>query len=329
MLSHIVTFKDIKNAILAADVIVNKFGIKAYQLDIYGSTDKTPWYTYECTVLIHVTGLQDHVKIRGFGDSKFVLNSAWLVLNSSIAEGLPLALGEAGLCGQPIVCTEAGGSREVIQIRVPKPGSTGSNDEGKEEEIAYIGRSVSPSNPYELAVAQLAVLGVFDDLEDVATGKRREVFKRAAKEFGGVRVDSGAVVDADAIGPANTEEEYSRCLIREPEIMREEVEERANIREWIAAGRFEDISKRIFDKKKERRELGLCLRRHVLDKFSGERYLREHEQMLHIGSFQASVSRDDGVSATPVPFSSTNTTNTFAMLRNRKNGLSINDGSVF
>ena len=84
---------------------------------------------------------------------QYVLSSAWLVLNSSIAEGLPLALGGGRISGAPIVCTEAGGSREVFM--------------GDHPDHVY-GRSVSPGNPYELAVAQIAVLGLFDGLEAVA-----------------------------------------------------------------------------------------------------------------------------------------------------------------
>ncbi|KAJ3416068.1 hypothetical protein HDV05_003427 [Chytridiales sp. JEL 0842] len=224
MLSHIVTFKDIKNAILAADIIVNKMGMKKYHLDIYGSTDKIPWYTNECKSMIGVMGLQDNVRICGYGDSKYVLNSAWLVLNSSIAEGLPLALGEAGLSGQPIVCTEAGGSREVI---------IGSHSH-------FFGKSVSPGAPYELALAQLSVLGVFDGLEDVANGGRN---------------------------PQRTSPP--------PRIER-----------WVAEKKFGEIYERIMSSgiKEARRRLGLRLREHCQQKFSGERYLREHEQMLHIGA---------------------------------------------
>ncbi|KAJ3329862.1 hypothetical protein HDU76_007000 [Blyttiomyces sp. JEL0837] len=223
MLSHIVTFKDIKNAILAADVIVNQFGIRGYKLDIYGSTDKIPWYTCECQNLIVVSGLQDNVKIRGFGDSKYVLNSAWLVLNSSIAEGLPLALGEAGLSGQPIVCTEAGGSRQVIQDR----------------NGTILGRVVPPGSPYELAIAQLTVLGLFDGLEDVGCG--------------GNTSGGGEVV---------------------------------RLEEWISEGRFAEVYARILSVRELRRKLGVRFREHVLDKFSGERYLREHGQFIWIGSMQ-------------------------------------------
>lgn len=63
-----------------------------------------------------------------------------------MTEGLPLALGEAGLSGAPIVCTEAGGSREVIR-----------NERGH-----VFGRTVNPNSPYDLALGQVAVLGLFD-----------------------------------------------------------------------------------------------------------------------------------------------------------------------
>ncbi|KAJ3104153.1 hypothetical protein HDU97_009504 [Phlyctochytrium planicorne] len=306
MLSHIVTFKDIKNAIFAADLIVNKFGIKGYHLDIYGSTDKVPWYTYECSVLIHMTGLQDHVKIRGFGDSKYVLNRAWLVLNSSIAEGLPLALGEAGLCGQPIVCTEAGGSREVIQIRQPVlKGSSSSREnlsdqasweagvdseeeravEKEEVELRYLqlGRSVSPSNPYELAVAQLEVLGMFDGLEEMVDdlagtlligSKTQEPLSKDVSKL----VDSGAELLESTF--MNVDENVGQAEGRHRDDAGEKLYPR--IRDWIAAERFHEIEQRVYKQKEARRRLGLCLRQHVISKFSGERYLREHEQALHI-----------------------------------------------
>ncbi|KAJ3407721.1 hypothetical protein HDV05_005314 [Chytridiales sp. JEL 0842] len=222
MLSHIVVFKDIKNAIFSADIIVNKFGIKGYNLEIYGSSDKVPWYTSECNALISVLGLQNNCALKGFGDSKLVLNSSWLVLNSSIAEGLPLALGEAGLAGIPIVCTMSGGSREVIA----------------DEQGRFLGRAVSPGNPYELALAQLQVLGGFDGFEAVATGK--------------------------------------------------EVPNPTKLTEWIEQGRFDDIYERIMTKKHLRRQLGQLQREYVRRKFAGERYLREHEQLLTAGAWSSS-----------------------------------------
>jgi hypothetical protein len=43
------------------------------------------------------------------------------------------------------------------------------------------------------------------------------------------------------------------------------------------------ITKRMYDKTEQRRRLGMLGRKNVLNSFSGDRYLREHEQMLWVG----------------------------------------------
>jgi len=48
-------------------------------------------------------------------------------------------------------------------------------------------------------------------------------------------------------------------------------------------GDAEQITKRMYEKQEQRRRLGMMGRQNVLDSFSSERYLREHEQMLWIG----------------------------------------------
>ncbi len=47
------------------------------------------------------------------------------------------------------------------------------------------------------------------------------------------------------------------------------------------------ITKRIYEKAGKRRELGMMGRANVLNSFSEDRYLREHEQMLWIGKQQS------------------------------------------
>ena len=47
----------------------------------------------------------------------------------------------------------------------------------------------------------------------------------------------------------------------------------------------ERITQRMYDGMAERRRLGFLGRKNVLESFSGDRYLREHEQMLWIGKY--------------------------------------------
>eukprot|EP00121_Abeoforma_whisleri_P001866 Awhi_evm1s1670 len=70
-----------------------------------------------------------------------VLPEGWVFINSSVSEGLPLAIGEAGLCGLTVVCTDVGGSREVLSDT--KPGEP-------IDPFHTYGRIVPPRSPSDL-----------------------------------------------------------------------------------------------------------------------------------------------------------------------------------
>lgn len=146
-LSHVYDLKDIKTAIRSASVIVNQFKITNFNLSVYGSTTKDLDYTAECRELISAEGLSANAFLMGLGDATKVLANGWLFFNSSQSEGLPLALGEAGLCALPVVCTDVGGSREVV---------TG--------DVTF-GRVVPPRNPVAAARAILEVLAMCESAE--------------------------------------------------------------------------------------------------------------------------------------------------------------------
>jgi glycosyltransferase involved in cell wall biosynthesis len=117
MLSHVQYVKDIKNAIMATDLIVNKWGFKDYRLHIYGDMERAAGHSTECQELIASKGLGEACVLKGLGNASLVLQDAWLFLNSSISEGLPLAMGEAALTGVPVVCTDVGASYCVVTDR--------------------------------------------------------------------------------------------------------------------------------------------------------------------------------------------------------------------
>lgn len=144
MLSNVQFIKGIKTAILAADVIVNRYGFKDYKLMVYGAKDRQPSYALEMDKLIVKCNLSNNVILAGFGKPKEVLKDAWLFMNSSVSEGLPLAIGEAALAGVPIVATEVGATALVM---------TDPND----QEQRY-GEVVAPNDPVALARAQLNIL---------------------------------------------------------------------------------------------------------------------------------------------------------------------------
>lgn len=146
MLSNVQFIKDIKTAILAADVIVNKFGFPDYQLLIYGARDREPGYDIEMTKLIESCRLSDRVILKGFGKPHEALKDAWLFMNSSLSEGLPLAIAEAALAGIPIVATAVGATALVLT-------------DPDDASVRY-GEVVPPNDPTALARAQIAVLAM-------------------------------------------------------------------------------------------------------------------------------------------------------------------------
>lgn len=148
MLSHVRFVKDIKNAILAADIIVNEWGIKDYQLDVFGDMERAPTYAVECQEIIAAKSLGDYVCLRGLGSPSKVLETGWVFLNSSISEGLPLAMGEAALTGVPVVCTDVGASFRVV------------TDPATGKKFSAV---VAPNDASSLARAQINVMGLMDE----------------------------------------------------------------------------------------------------------------------------------------------------------------------
>ncbi|KAI9794230.1 MAG: hypothetical protein M1816_006156 [Peltula sp. TS41687] len=227
MLSHVWYAKDIKIAILAADVIVNEWGFKDYRLDIYGALDKAPTYSTECQEIVASKALRDNCVLRGTADPAKVLEETWVFMNSSISEGLPLALGEAALAGAPIVCTDVGASLRVLT---------------DPDDLKRYSAVVAPNDVRSLARAQIQILAMIGEWAQYAEDDGPAPVLPASPSPGDVRV----------------------------------------------------ITQRMYDKGEDRRKLGMMAREIVQKSFSGDRYLREHEQMLWIGKHRSKAYQQKG-----------------------------------
>jgi len=216
MLSHVWYAKDIKTALLAADIIINQWKFDDYHLDIYGAIDKAPTYSTECQEIIASKGLRGRVTLRGTADPMKVLENTWLFLNSSLSEGLPLALGEAALTGAPVVCTDVGASLRVLS---------------DPDDFSRFSAVVVPNDAQALAKAQISMLAMLGEWAQYSD-------------------DSGP---APILTSSPTPEEVAV------------------------------ITRRMYAQSDQRRKLGMRTRQIVQKSFSGDRYLREHEQMLWIG----------------------------------------------
>ena len=259
MLSHVYELKGVMDAIRAAGVIVQKYGLVEYRLLIYGSLDKDPTYVSECRALISANNLQQNVHLMGLGNAPKVLTRGWVFVNSSLSEGLPLALGEAGLCGLPVVCTDVGGSREVISQSMPKGGS-----------VTY-GRVVPPRNPLRLAQAQLETMAMLDGLQEIVSvttktnesgnGGSSSTTPSATSTSGENSSKLRAAATKIRVG-VRLKSKKSGSSVRHPQLTD------------YADGPA--LLRRIRSQRKNCRLLGMKFREFVLSNFTMSRYLREH-----------------------------------------------------
>ncbi|KAJ5639698.1 Glycosyl transferase family 1 [Penicillium longicatenatum] len=224
MLSHVWYAKDIKTALLAADIVINQWKFGDYHLDIYGAIDKAPTYSTECQEIIASKGLRGRVTLRGTADPMKVLEKTWLFLNSSLSEGLPLALGEAALTGAPVVCTDVGASLRVLS---------------DPDDFSRFSAVVAPNDALALAKAQISMLALLGEWSQY----------------------SGDHESTPILTSSPTPEEVMK------------------------------ITRRMYEKTEQRRELGMKTRQIVQKSFSGARYLREHEQMLWVGKSATAMAR--------------------------------------
>jgi hypothetical protein len=142
-------------------------------------------------------------------------------LNSSVSEGLPLALGEAALTGAPVVCTDVGASLRVLT---------------NPEDNSCYSAVVAPNDALAMARAQIKILALLEEWNEYADAQ---------------------VATTETLNSSFPENPTPADVVR--------------------------ITRRMYEQSDARRRLGMRSREIVQKSFSGDRYLREHEQMLWIG----------------------------------------------
>lgn len=152
-----------------------------------------------------------------------------------------MAIGEAGLAGAPIVCTDVGATFQVV---------TDPDDDTKR-----FGAVVAPNDPRSLARAQISMLALMDEWAEFAQD----------------------TVRFEPMPDNPTSEDVER------------------------------ITRRMYENHEQRRVVGAQLRGIVQKSFSGDRYLREHEQMLWVGKYlhdaqHERIARERRLTTIEVPF---------------------------
>ncbi len=113
LIGRVVPIKDIKTFIRACGLLKQMAPeLKAY---IIGPTDEDSEYYNECVTLVQLLGLEHTITFTGQARVDEYLPMLDVVVLTSISEAQPLVLLEAGAAGIPLVATDVGSCREVIE----------------------------------------------------------------------------------------------------------------------------------------------------------------------------------------------------------------------
>ena len=117
LLGRVVPIKDVKTFIRAAALVHEQLPNACFA--VLGPLDEDPEYVVECRRVIASLGLQDVVRLVGRVAIGDWLPRIDLLVLTSLSEAQPLVILEGGACGIPVVASDVGSCREMIEGRNP------------------------------------------------------------------------------------------------------------------------------------------------------------------------------------------------------------------
>ncbi len=117
LIGRIVPIKDIKTFIRAIGVLAIK--LPEVQGWIIGPEEEDPGYVDECRALVRSLRLEDRIRFMGFQKVEDVLPQLGLLALTSISEAFPLVIGESHASGLPVLATDVGACRDLIDGMEP------------------------------------------------------------------------------------------------------------------------------------------------------------------------------------------------------------------
>jgi len=113
LIGRVVPIKDIKTFIRAMRGVVSR--LPDAEGWIIGPDEEDPAYAEECRSLVISLGLQERVKFLGFQNISAIMPRLGVMALTSISEAQPLVILEAYAAGVPVVATDVGSCRELIE----------------------------------------------------------------------------------------------------------------------------------------------------------------------------------------------------------------------
>ena len=124
LIGRIVPIKDIKTFIRTVGILAQR--LPEVQGWLIGPEEEDPAYVDDCKALVHSLGLQDRIRFMGFQKVEDILPQMGLMALTSISEAFPLVIVESLAAGLPVVSTDVGACRDLIEGNEPEDRELGS-----------------------------------------------------------------------------------------------------------------------------------------------------------------------------------------------------------
>lgn len=117
LIGRVVSIKDIKTFIHAANLVLKE--IPEAHFHIVGPGDEEEDYFQECQRLVEALRLEEKITFTGRVDIRLTYRFLDLVVLTSVFEAQPYVILEANAIGIPVVATDVGACRELLEGREP------------------------------------------------------------------------------------------------------------------------------------------------------------------------------------------------------------------
>jgi glycosyltransferase involved in cell wall biosynthesis len=118
-----VPIKDIKTFIRTVGVLAQTLpGVQGW---LIGPEEEDPTYAEECKALVQSLGLHHRIVFKGFQMVEDILPQLGLMVLTSISEAFPLVIVESLAAGLPVVSSDVGACRDLIEGNGPEDRAIG------------------------------------------------------------------------------------------------------------------------------------------------------------------------------------------------------------
>ncbi|RFO94865.1 glycosyl transferase family 1 [Rhodoferax lacus] len=145
LIGRVVPIKDIKTFIRSIGTLA--LLMPQVQGWLIGPEEEDPGYVRECKALVESLGLGAHIRFLGFQKIDDLMAQLGLVVLTSISEAFPLVIGESHASGIPVVATDVGACRDLIEGR-----------DAEDRALGPAGAVVPIADPEALALAAFQLL---------------------------------------------------------------------------------------------------------------------------------------------------------------------------